>query len=215
MRGLVQAVYLYANDHRDQLVSAGLGHGGSSNEHATWLNSLREDYGGNQLIARCPADQSEQWDFPILPDPTGGGRVALPEHEPQDDEEESEPLPIYRRTSYGTTYYTVARIGNRGPYTKLSMITRPSTTIFMVELAEEGAYAVYDHVHPESWRYNQRKLASEEVAVDRHLGQANYAFFDGHVSSHVFEETYSINRERSSIRKFVWNHNFYDPDIAR
>lgn len=212
MRGLMQAVYLYANDNKDRLVSAGLAHGGSGNEHAAWINTLKDHYGGDSLIARCPTDQSRHWEVPIVPPVVAGADQDEHDH----DEDGTEPAePIYRRTSYGTNYYTVARIGQRGPYNKIGLIRRPSTTIHMVELAEIGPFATSDHVHPETWWSNARKLASQELQLERHLKRANYSYFDGHVGTHAFEETFSIDNQRSTFRKIIWNRNYYDPDIAR
>jgi prepilin-type processing-associated H-X9-DG protein len=80
---------------------------------------------------------------------------------------------------------------------------------------EVGPYATSDHVHPETWWSNPRTLASHEMALSRHLKQANYAFLDGHAESHAFEDTYAIDNKLSRLRKIVWKHNYYDPDIAR
>lgn len=209
MRGLMQAVYLYANDNNDRIVSAGLAHGGSGNEHAAWINTLKKHYGGNKLIARCPEDQSDHWEVPVfesgLQDADHDGDVI------DSDEDESR----LRRTSYGTNYYTVARIGNRGPFNLLSRIRRASTTIHMVELAERGPFAAADHVHPETWWSNPRVLAGEEVELERHLKTSNYSFFDGHAGRHVFSDTFEIDEANSSLLNIVWKHNRYDPDIAR
>ncbi len=209
VRGIMQALYLYAGDHRDQLVSAGLAHGAShGNEQAAWINTLKHDYGENTLIARCPQDESQHWEIPIAPPPSsseGGGDT------PKDGWK-----PILRRTSYGTNYYIAGKVAGKGPYNLLGMIKRPTTTIFMVELVEVGPFATSDHVHPENWWSNPRKLAVQEMALDRHNKRANYSFFDGHVSTHAFEETYAIDNQRSGRRTgIVWKRNYYDPDVAR
>jgi len=214
MRGLMQAVYLYAGDHKDQLVSAGLAHGGgASDEQATWINTLKHDYGENTLIARCPADESDAWIIPVAPASISAGSGDS-DPSPSDPNQGSG-QPILRRSSYGTNYYTVASIAGHGPYRLMGMIKRPGTTIFMVELAEVGPFATSDHVHPETWWSNPRTLASHEMALGRHLKKANYSFFDGHVATHVFEETFAIDNELSSLRKIVWKRNYYDPEIAR
>jgi len=207
MRGLMQAVFLYANDNHDRIVSAGLAHGGSGNEHAAWINLLKEHYGGEELIARCPADESEHWEVPVNSPSSGLG-------DPDNPDNSASAPPILRRTSFGTNYYTVARIGKAGPYNQLRLIQRPGTTVHMVELVEVGSFAASDHVHPETWWSNPLKLASEEMELDRHLGKANYSFFDGHAGTHGFEETYLIDRERSTLRNIVWNHNYYNPSIG-
>lgn len=209
LRGLMQAVHLYANDNKDQLITVGLGHGGSGNdEQAAWINTLRKHYGENTLIARCPTDQSEHWDMPIAAATSPAATV------PESDDEEPK-KPILRRTSYATNYYIAGKVGDRGPYRLLGMIKRPTSTALMVELVEIGPFATSDHVHPETWWSNPRVLASHEMALARHLDRANYAFLDGHVDAYAFEDTYAIDKQRSRLRNIAWKHNYYDPDIAR
>lgn len=193
MKGVMQAVYLFANDNQGRIVSAGLSHGGSGSTHGAWMTLLNKHYGGNRLIIQCPDDLSDYWETPV-----GDGEDVR-----------------YRQTSYGTNYYTVGRIGNRGPFNLMSKIRRSGSTIHMVELVEVGPFAVSDHVHPETWWSNPRVLAEEEVELERHTGRANYTFFDGHVALHKFEDTYAIDEENSSLAKLVWRHNLYDPDVAR
>jgi len=189
-RSLALAVHSYANDHRDRLITAGLAHGGSVNEQATWLHTLKKDY-NNALVARCPSDRSPYWD------------EYLPETEQ------------LRRTSFGTNYYTVHEIGGRGPWNQLSMFRTPARTAYFVELAEVGPYAVSDHVHPENWWSDPERLAAEEMELGRHLKQANYCFIDTHVEPLKFDETYEIDLEASVFPNIAWRHNLYDPDIAR
>lgn len=206
LRGLMQAVHLYANDHKDQLITVGLSHGGSgNNEQAAWINTLKKHYGENTLIARCPTDQSEHWEMPL---PATKPAAAAPE---SDDDEPK--LPILRRSSYATNYYIAGKVGDRGPYRLLGMIRRPTSTVLMAELVEVGSFATSDHVHPESWWSNPRALASRQMALSRHLGRANYGFLDGHVDALEFEDTYLIDRQRSRLGRIVWKRNFYDPAL--
>ena len=190
LRGLAVAVHAYANANGGSLVSAGLAHGGSVDEHAAWMNTLQSEY-GNKLIARCPADKSDYWKEP------------LPATDP----------PQLRRASYATNYYTVKPIGNRGPWDRLSMFRRPGGTIHMVELVEVGQYACSDHVHPETWWSNARVMAEQEVFIERHLGKANYNFMDAHVESLTFERTYELDPKGGLPPKFLVNK--YDPAIGR
>ncbi len=208
MRSLMQAVHLYANENEDRIIGAGLAHGGVGNEHAAWINTLKDFYGRDERIARCPQDRSTHWKVPVNPSTTTTTGASGPGNTGGDQ-------PRLRRTSYGTNYYTVAAIGNRGPYNMLSKIRRSSTTIHMVEIAEVGPFAVSDHVHPETWWSNPRRLAGEEVELERHLESSNYSYFDGHVEKHVFEATYLIDEANSSLQNIVWRHNRYDPEIAR
>ncbi len=209
MRGIMQALYLYAGDHRDQIVGVGLAHGGGhGNDQAAWINTLRQSYGENTLIARCPQDESDHWALPIAPPPPAADADGG-----QGDETME---PILRRTSFGTNYYIAGEVAGRGPYNQLGKIKRPITTIFMAELVEVGPFATSDHVHPENWWSNPRSLAAQEMALDRHRKKANYSFFDAHVGTHSFEETYSIDNERTNRRTgIVWKRNYYDPNVAQ
>ena len=148
---------------------------------------MREDY-QDERVARCPADQSRHWKTPV------------------------EGTTQKRRASYGTNYYTVAAIGGRGPYNKLSMFRRASSTILLVEIAEEGGFAATDHVHPESWWLNPKSLASQELELDQHLDRSNYGFIDGHVEPLTFDRTFEV-KEGTFPPEFVFNK--YDPTIAR
>ena len=187
MHSLMLAVHLYANNHEDRLITAGLAHGGSEDEHAAWINTLRTEY-GNREVARCPSDDSKHWTVPVP------GTTSL------------------RRTSYGTNYYTVKEIGGKGPYNRLSMLRNTSSVILLVEIVEEGDFGATDHVHPESWFFNPRAAAAQEMELERHLGRANYAFMDGHVERLQFDETYLLDPEGGFPPRFLVNK--YDPAIA-
>jgi prepilin-type N-terminal cleavage/methylation domain-containing protein/prepilin-type processing-associated H-X9-DG protein len=199
MRAIALAVHTYANDYHGLLITAGLAHGGSVDEHAAWTNTLR-DYYTDPAILRCPSDKSPYWEMPV------------PATDP----------PQKRRTSYASNYYTVKAIGGRGPYDRLSKIRTPASTIHMVELTaglqpDQVPYAVADHVHPESWLLNPRHMAGQQIDLDRHLDRANYSFLDGHAQPLTFEETYSymVDQGASGGPGIVWQHNKYDPAIAR
>ena len=187
MRSLGIALQTYATINGGQLVSAGLAHGGSVDEHAAWINVLKSEY-QNELVARCPVDRSSYWQRPWA------------------DTKQ------FRRASFGTNYYTVRRIGDRGPYNRMNLFRYPATTIWLVELAEEGEYAVSDHVHPETWWADPARLSGEEMEPKRHRGEANYCFIDGHVERLPFEQTYQIDLAGGFPPKFL--HNLYDPEIA-
>lgn len=191
MRGLVMAVHTYATANDDHLVTVGLSHGGSVNEHAAWINTLRRDF-GNELLARCPADTSKHWR-----EPAPGTTDQL------------------RRTSYATNYYTIKPIAGQGPFDRLSLFKRPSATIYLVELAEEGQFAAADHVHPENWLLDPPRKSKEEMEVEQHVKRANYAFIDAHVETLTFKQTYEFDAVNSTLGDIRWIRNMYDPAIAR
>lgn len=190
MRSLGLAVLMYAHDYKEHLVTAGFAHGGGLDAGAAWFHTLRRTY-RNELVARCPVDASPYWREP----PPGG---AIP-----------------RKVSYGTNWYTVARVGSRGPYDRLGKFRRPATTIYIAEMAETGLYAASDHYHPEQWFSDPRRLASDQLALARHAGKANYTFIDGHAEGLFFERTYSIDLGRTSFPNMAWRHNLFDPNVAR
>lgn len=196
LRGLGLAVLMYSDTNREHLVTAGLAHGnGDGNgdgdaghhEQDAWINTLRAEY-GNELLARCPSDRSPHW---------------------------TEPLPDgdLRRVSYAVNGYTVHRFGNVGPYDRLSVFKRPNWTIYIVDLAETGEFAGADNIHPETWFVNPRAIAEQQVAIERHLGRANYSFIDGHTERLRFEKTYAIDPAGGFPPVFI--HNKYDPAVAR
>jgi len=190
LRSMGMAVQAYATDNDGHLVTVGLAHGGSVDEDSAWINTLKAEY-GNELVARCPSDNSPHWKTP----PTGTTEL--------------------RRTSYATNYYTIKPIAGAGPYDRLNLFRHPSSTAYMVELAELGPFAVADHVHPEKWVVDPDRKSREEVEVEQHLGKANYLFVDTHVETLRFEQTYAIDYANSTLANIEWLHNYYDPAIAR
>lgn len=192
MRGIGLAIYAYANDQRDFLPGVGLAHGGSGEEiQGSWFSTLLRPY-ADPMLAICPTDESDHFTLPVDP--------AVPTS--------------IRRVSYASNYYTVAPIGNRKPFNRLSSFPRASTTVLYCELTGQGPYAAADHVHPEQWFSNPRQLASEQVAIERHGKTANYLLADGHAQPFRFEQTYDIDLERSNFPELVWKHNLYDPLVA-
>ncbi len=189
LHSLGEAVHMYADANDGRFPSVGLAHGGNVDESAAWMNVMAKEY-GSLGVTRCPADESPHWTQTV----------------PGTDQR--------RRLSYASNYYTVGTLEAREEYNVLTRIKRPAATIFWVELAEKGDFAIADHVHPETWFASPRSLAEREVALARHLGRANYAMCDGHAESLPFEETYLINLPASSFPRIAWSHNKYDPDVA-
>jgi prepilin-type N-terminal cleavage/methylation domain-containing protein/prepilin-type processing-associated H-X9-DG protein len=193
------ALNMYAQTNNNWLPEWGYSHGGGEAGAAhAWINTMGKDYGDNKNVLRCPKDESPYWSRPL------NGKL--------------------RRTSYATNYYLVVG-GEDNPlwtpekpqaYNRLDWIKHPTSTLFFVELAEAGDYALSDHVHSESWvdfYPDQRQKATEAVNLDRHLGQANYGLVDGHAERLPFEKTYDIQQIRDD--GVDWRYNKYDPTIAR
>ncbi len=191
MRGLALAVQMYAMNNKGFLVNFGLSHGGSVDEQETWLNTLRREY-RDRLVARCPADGSPYW---------------------------TQPHPVtrqVRRTSYGVNDYLSGRVEDYEDFRRLDRIPRAARTVLFVELNETTDYASSDHVHPPNWVMLERETARNEMALDRHLAKADYAFADSHVEPLRFERTYRKKSMRRVGSRLVieWEHNLYDPKVA-
>lgn len=201
LRSLGLAVLMYTEANRGWFPQWGFAHGGgeAGAEHA-WINTASREYGENRNVLRCPTDRSPLWNQPARP----GG-----------------PL---RRTSYATNYYLVTG-GEDNPlwerdriaYNRIDNVRHPSTTIFFVELAESGDFALSDHVHPHEWADfypEHEKQAATQVALARHMGRACYALVDGHAEALPFDRTFKI-RTMVGGDTPEWLFNKYDPTIAR
>lgn len=198
LRSLGMAVQMYAMNNQGLLVDFGLSHGGSVEESATWLVSLRRELQGGARssdlgeVARCPADRSPYW---LQPHPV---------------------TKQVRRTSYGVNDYLAGRVDGFESFRRLDRVRRPATTIIFVELNETTDYATSDHVHPPNWAIQEREAARLEMELDRHLEKANYAYADGHAAPQRFEQTFSKKSARRDGKRFIieWSHNQYDPQVA-
>jgi hypothetical protein len=203
MRSLMQIVFIYCQQNEDTFPSAGLSHGGSQDVPRSWVRQMAVEHKGDDTIVRCPSDESLFWDEPITtvpPDPNEPSQTG--------------PQPIYRQTSYASNGYTAFSVGDRPPYSKMGMIHKPIQTIFWVELNETSDFASSDHVHPENWWIAPRAQAGQEMQLERHSKEANYALMDSHVETLAFEDTYRMNEEESQLPNIVWIHNMYDPEVA-
>ncbi len=193
VRSMMLAVSIYADSHSGKFPGVGLSHSGGSGDvlEQSWIQQLIAEYGNNAEVLRCPNDESLYWT-----ESTSGAVGGA-----------------WRRTSYASNDYLALPIGNRPPYDRMEAIRRPSTTVFWVELAEEGEYATTDHVHAENWWFSSpRELASEQMELSQHTGQSNYGLLDGHAQRMRFEETYEITPGSGFPPTFLTNK--YDPDIG-
>jgi len=190
--GLVHA--LYADDHRGLFADAGLPHGGGGDPARSFVTILAA-FDGAPLALRSPGDRSLFW--PV--DQGGAGRT-----------QNGQP----RRTSYGINNW-LSRSFAPGllpgePFDRLHKVPRPSGTVIFLQMAEEGAYAVSDHVHAEGWSPGPidapPALASAQAKTHAWGGQArswsavsNFAFLDGHAAGLAFRDVF----ESAARNRFI------------
>ncbi|MCB9851517.1 MAG: prepilin-type N-terminal cleavage/methylation domain-containing protein [Phycisphaerales bacterium] len=191
MRVMAQALQMYADNNEGRFPTVGFAHGGAGVvEELAWYNTMVREYSDTRVL-RCPSDQSPHWTMPV---PGGANRLRL--------------------LSYASNYYMTGEINDTQDLLVMTRIPRPSTTDYWVELAEQGEFAAADHVHPETWFSDPKRLASQEMELERHDGHANYAMVDGHAEPRKFEQTYDIDLANSSLPNIAWTHNIYDPRLG-
>lgn len=181
--GLVHA--LYADDHRGCFADAGLPHGGGGDPARSFVAVLGA-VSGEALPLRSPGDRSLFW--PV--EQGGAGRT-----------QSGHP----RRTSYGMNNW-LSRSYAPGllpgePFDRLHKVPRPSGTVVFLQMAEEGSFAVSDHVHAEGWSPGPidapPALASAQVKTHAWGGPprawasvSNFAFLDGHAAGIAFRDVF-------------------------
>lgn len=230
--GIAQALWL--NDHDDELIDAGLPHGGIAGRDeviGAWVVALSEYYAAADLL-HSPGDQSPFWS---IADGGQSENIGLKQATAlfEDSDPANDPIgrPIARWTSYGLNdfltslgeTFTDPRLGRRvHPYRKLGDLPRPAATIQFLMMTEGEApgqpgFAVSDHAHAFGWydpggdAATAAMLAAGELETDAHGGQAgsldaraNYGFADGHAKTQSFADVWSD----------FWDNNFY-PEVAR
>ena len=195
LRMLQAAQLQYALDNKGWLIQAGFAHGASpANEGVAWFNTLQSYY-QNNLVARCPSDDSIHFDQPV------------PGTNP----------PLKRRTSYGINNFLDKDLCPwGGPYLRITQVRSPAATIQFVEMARAGSFAAADHPHVENWDGSDPALhaprnASNQLEINAHGNRpksfesvANYGFLDGHAETLRFRDVY-LSKQR----------NRFDPAIAQ
>lgn len=189
LRQLQIAQVAYAGDHADALIAAGDG-----TEQGAWLGPL-ERYGASAGARRCPLDASRHFSQPTADTP-----------------------PRLRKTSYGLNNYvspTHAPFG-RPPLRLTAQVSNPGRVISLAELAETGAYATADHIHPQDFFSVLAPqitigLIDLQLPLGRHGGRPqtwdatlNFSFVDGHAESEAMRRVYVDPTE-----------NLFDPVAAR
>jgi prepilin-type N-terminal cleavage/methylation domain-containing protein/prepilin-type processing-associated H-X9-DG protein len=198
LRGLAVAHLSYMAGNEDRFVDVGLPHGSIANASRSFVECLRPWFGREDLALRSPLDESPHWSAE-----SGGEGEPVVASTP----------PLYRRTSYGMNNYlsrsyspAVALDGEGAGADRLQQVRDHERTVCFLLMAERGAYASADHPHVEEWSTSPQpaRTAASQVqinAVDRgkpgNGSQSNYAFVDGHVATHAFDDLF---RSASSNR---------------
>ncbi len=166
LRQLAAGVLLYANDHNGELPRSN--HSAYAHRQRSWLSTIQPYLGGPEGLKGKPLDQAIER-YCRCPGEEGrkrGSSYGLNVHfelSPEVDDYEGAPT-VWRRTL---------------------QIPAPSHTILLAELRPD--YEA-DHIMAHYWTGN---VNGAEVDADRHNGQANYAFVDGHVESLRIEQVFS------------------------
>lgn len=232
VHNLALAQALYAGDHRERLVDAGLAHGGTGDPANSWPVALSA-YSDGPLALRSPADDSPSWATS-----QGGTFQGLTLAEFLERYEAARPTlrpgqvftpaaPLARFSSYGLNNY-LTRSKAPDPsltggivYDRLGIVPRPSATAqwLIMTFGREGprslSFSRSDHVHAEDWGQLGDQaapaLASKEAQTFAHGGRptsdqalSSYAFLDGHASTLTFRQLWKSSED-----------NALDPRVAR
>lgn len=173
LRQLAAGVQLYANDHGGQLPRSD--HSAFAHRQRSWLSTIQPYLGADEAL------QGEALD------------KAIERHCRCPSEEGRE-----SGSSYGlNVHFELAPAsddydGAPATWRRMMQIPAPSQTILLAELAP--GYGA-DHVMAHFWGGD---VDGAEVDIDRHDGQANYAFVDGHVEclpvKAIYDPANQINR---------------------
>lgn len=198
VRQLQIASLSYSMNNNGTLIEPGMDEGGGVEEEVAWINTLAPYYGGDEVIVRSPGDDSPHW-----PSDEGGQGVPIAGTEDR-----------FRRTSYGLNGLVTRLIPVEAGFNEdansvqsqffndLDKIERPSETVQFLMMAEQGAFAGADHVHPNEWfvpfaPQGSPKLAAEQANIGAYGGgegtwqsKSNYGFLDGHAATRTFSDVY-------------------------
>jgi prepilin-type N-terminal cleavage/methylation domain-containing protein/prepilin-type processing-associated H-X9-DG protein len=168
IRQLQIASLMYSEEHRGQLIEPGLPEGGiGPREELSWVNTLR-DYVDEGIDNISPGDESPHWSLE-----KGGQGVPVINTEDR-----------FRASSYGVNDMVTSllqielepgedpgNLANRY-FNRMQKINAPSRTIQFLMMAEFGAFAGADHVHPQEWDPSfspgpeyQAFFASQQAAI--------------------------------------------------
>lgn len=195
IRSLSQCQLLYAHDYGGAFADVGLPHGGSGDPALSWVGTMAEYYASASAL-RSPGDRSPFW-----PSELGGQGLLI--------------NGSARVTSYGMNNY-LSRTYNPGlsprePYDRIDKVATPGATVGFLLMAQEGEYAVSDHVHVENWGQGAQPpaRASQQSQINTWGGPArsfesrsSYGYLDGHAATERFGAVYSdfaVNRFNPAV----------------
>jgi prepilin-type N-terminal cleavage/methylation domain-containing protein/prepilin-type processing-associated H-X9-DG protein len=226
IRQLEIAHTMYADNHKEYFVDAGLGHGGPSSAKTAWPVALTPYFEGATPVIRSPQDKSPFWPVSQGGDSTDPSFTEVIE---QLESGKSPPTKIARWTSYGlnsfTTRFAPPAIQGPsgeflGPWDRATKINNPARTVHFLMMfqgmnGDPEGFATSDHVHPEDWHLfgkdNTPKKAGSQMQIDAHGGPAtsprslaNYGFLDGHAETLAFEQVFTDETK-----------NRFNPDLAQ
>jgi prepilin-type processing-associated H-X9-DG protein len=176
-------VALYAEDYDEDLPTVAMNMMGMAIV-PSWVVTV-QPYVKNQQIARCPSDNSTNWNDPMSPRAASYGFNAYfdPFHPPYGNMMSPQPF-------------------------NLAGIAQSSECVYAAELAETnsvtGAPISDDDIQPMYWGNPSRVMVSmgsntqwdpmaqlpATVALLRHMGAPNYVFADGHAKALHFSATW-------------------------
>ena len=179
-----------AADRRDGVLPTAGADVDANDDHAAWLTAIEDILGpGVREYASCPQDGSRWWE----------------EVHPDTDKQ--------RRTSFGLNFFLSGQLAGWENYRRLSVIQRPSLTVSLGEIAEDGLYATSDHFHPENWLIRPDE-PDRELATTRHAGRSHFLYLDGHAEPGAIVELYELS-PGSVPGRLQWIRNRFDPKVAQ
>ncbi len=203
VRQLAIAQTMYANDHDEYLIDAGIDHGSNGEPASSWIVQLAPYY-ESPAVVRSPADRSRWWPVELGGQSEGptlsaflGAIDAIRAQNPTNPDAAIDAyvsaLPPTRWTSYGLSDFltgkfspfTHPRYGRIEASRRLMQIPRPSATIQWAQMAHDDTeytndarpqYATSDHFHPFSWGGigDEPQLAArEQIEIAAHAGKSS------------------------------------------
>ncbi|MDG2409522.1 MAG: prepilin-type N-terminal cleavage/methylation domain-containing protein [Pirellulales bacterium] len=215
MRQCGIAMHTYAESHGGKLPKV-TGHGLEAED--SWITKLGPYLDEVDVIRTCPNDPEVE--YRIANDLTSyvlNGYCAVvdedDDHDHDHDDEDEDHADDDHDEDHEHSEHDHSELA--GKYSNLYRLGSASTTILLFEaaagahvdhvdswdwFADEEDHADEDHDHEEDERFES---ISQEIAVDRHGGSANYLYADGHVARIDSEEVKEWIHDGSESQNFA------------